>query len=282
MASIIVSNLFFVFSLFLFFLFTKDYFDEEIAKKSLFYLLLFPSSFFFIAGYSESLFLFLSISVFLMLRKKRWLWAGFIAALATLTRVQGIVLIVPIFVELLSEYWKIRDYKNLSLHSISCLYAPFGYGLFSLYVYYGLQTDFPWTMLANHWNQKFGMPWQGIIGTISSLVNNIEILVTPSQLMNLTNLLLLIISIYVLIRIRKKISVSISIYCWIMMLFILGKIDQNNVLVGSIRYLLAIFPIFWGFAFIVKNKALKLIYFTGSIILQIMQLVFFYWWIWVA
>jgi Gpi18-like mannosyltransferase len=281
LAALIVSNLFFVVGLFLTYLLTKEIFNEEAAKKSLFFIVIFPTSFYFVAGYSESIFLVLSAGAFLLLRKKKWLWAGFLSALAVLTRVQGIILVVPIFIELLRDYFKNRNLKQLMINSISIVYAPFVYGLYSFYVYFGLRVDWPWNMLSTYWDQHFGLPWEGIIGTINSFFIKEEILITP-PLMKIVNIFLPILTIYLLIRMRKRIPLSISVYSWLMLFMILGKIDQNNMLVSSIRYLLVIFPVYWGLVIMIKNKLLNFIYFTGCILLQIIQMVYFYWWVWVA
>ncbi len=56
----------------------------------------FPSAFFFSGIYSESLFLLLSVGALLAARKERWMWAAVAAALATLTRNSGAVLLVPL------------------------------------------------------------------------------------------------------------------------------------------------------------------------------------------
>jgi hypothetical protein len=66
------------------------------ARRALLYLALFPTAFFFAAPYTESLFLLLSVGAFLALRRERWLVAGALAALATLTRSPGILLILPL------------------------------------------------------------------------------------------------------------------------------------------------------------------------------------------
>lgn len=63
-------------------------------------LLLFPSSLFLSAVYSESLFLLLSLGVFSTARCGRFAAAGMIAGLATLTRPFGVLLAIPIVVEL--------------------------------------------------------------------------------------------------------------------------------------------------------------------------------------
>ena len=71
------------------------------AVRALVYLVAFPTAFFLIAPYTESLFLLFSAACFVALRRHRWLAAGLCAALAALTRPFGVLLVAPILVELL-------------------------------------------------------------------------------------------------------------------------------------------------------------------------------------
>ena len=54
-----------------------------------------PMAFFFSAVYSESLYLALSVGVFLCARRGRWAWVGVLGALATATNGAGVVLLLP-------------------------------------------------------------------------------------------------------------------------------------------------------------------------------------------
>jgi hypothetical protein len=235
-----------------------------------------------VAGYTESLFLFFSLAVFLFMRRKKWLFAGIFCFLATITRFQGLLLIIPIFYELIVEYWNTRNIKFFIVNLLSSLYAPFSFGLFSLCVFFGLRNDWPWHTLSVNWSLHFGLPWDGIIGNIQLLLGKpIEYDVTP-DLVKLLNLLIAILAVYFLYKLRKKIPVSLSIYSWIMLFIAIGKIDGNNALVSVTRYVLTIFPLFWGFALFIKRKYLKLAFFTVGIVLQIILLVYFYLWYWVA
>lgn len=282
LAAILISNLFFVVGIFLTYLFTKEHFSEDTAKNTIFFMSIFPTSFYFLAGYSESIFLTLSVGVFLFIRKKKWLWAGLLSALAALTRVQGIILVVPIIIELIKDYFKDKNLKLFVINSFSCVYAPFAYGLYSFYVFFGLRVDWPWNMLATHWGQHFGLPWEGFYYTFLSILGkNIHIDYTPN-LVKIVNILLSLFAIYILIAIRKKIPLSLSIYSWIMLILAIGKIDYNNTLISTARYLLTIFPIFIGMAMILKNRLIKTIYFSVSILLQTILLIFFFWFVWVA
>ena len=80
-------------------------------------LLLFPTSFYFAALYSESLFLLLVLGVFICAFHKKWWWAGILAGVASGTRVVGIFLVPALVIELVSQsqLWQSR---NLSLTSL--------------------------------------------------------------------------------------------------------------------------------------------------------------------
>ena len=71
-------------------------YGRAVARRALLYLAIFPLSFFLAAAYTESLFLLLSLATFLALSKRHWLLVGVLAALTTLTRPVGILLLVPI------------------------------------------------------------------------------------------------------------------------------------------------------------------------------------------
>ena len=81
---------------------TKE-FNNTIAARAVFYLGLFPMSFYLSAVYPESLFLALSIGCIYYARLRRWWWAGLLGALATLTRPEGALLVAG----LAWEYWNV-------------------------------------------------------------------------------------------------------------------------------------------------------------------------------
>ncbi|MFV2072819.1 MAG: mannosyltransferase family protein [Thermoanaerobaculales bacterium] len=74
---------------------------ETAASAACAALLLHPSSLFLSAVYAESLFLALSLGVFLFARRRRFAVAGILGGLATITRPFGVLLVIPI----LWEWW---------------------------------------------------------------------------------------------------------------------------------------------------------------------------------
>lgn len=88
---------------------TAGEFDERTARRSVLYLALFPTSFFLLAPYSESLFLLLAL-VSLWAARRRWWWlAGVAGAGASATRNLGILLVIPLAIEATHQWRERRD-----------------------------------------------------------------------------------------------------------------------------------------------------------------------------
>jgi hypothetical protein len=67
----------------------------EVARLAVLLTAFAPMAFYFSAVYSESLYLALSVGVFLCARQGRWAWVGVLGALAAATRSAGVVLLLP-------------------------------------------------------------------------------------------------------------------------------------------------------------------------------------------
>lgn len=134
-----VSNLFFLFSLFLLTkLFRLDYSRED-SLKAIILITAFPTSFYFGSIYTESLFLALVLLTFIFLRKGNFLAAGFFASFASATRILGFFLFFVIIIEL---YLKIAR-KGLSfkgkkalIYTLSVLISPLGLISYMVYLQY--------------------------------------------------------------------------------------------------------------------------------------------------
>ena len=98
-AALLVSNVAFLLALTVVYLLTRVEFDDETARRSTLYMSVWPTAFFFIAPYSESLFLVLAAGSVLCARLGKWPLAGILGALAGATRSIGIVLVGVLAVE---------------------------------------------------------------------------------------------------------------------------------------------------------------------------------------
>lgn len=99
LAGWMVSSIFLMLSVWVLTRLTQEFHPEIDPLLPPLFLLVYPAAFFLNAVYSESLFLFLSLSmVFLALRRNFFL-ASICAALASATRIAGVFLFVPLLVE---------------------------------------------------------------------------------------------------------------------------------------------------------------------------------------
>jgi hypothetical protein len=71
-------------------------FGPRIAQLTVLLVAFCPMSFFFSAVYSESLFLACSVGAIYAARRGRWFWAGLAGALATASRSNGLLIVVPL------------------------------------------------------------------------------------------------------------------------------------------------------------------------------------------
>jgi len=119
LSGVFVSNIFLLISLYyLYKLVEIEFNDIKMAFTSIKYVLIFPFSFFFSIAYTESLFLALTIMTFYFARKKQWIMAGFIGLLASFTRNQGILLMIPLVFEILYENEIVKHYKNKNIKKL--------------------------------------------------------------------------------------------------------------------------------------------------------------------
>jgi len=282
LSGIIVSNLAFFCALYLLYLLTSTQYSEEVARRSLIYLIIFPTAFFFVAPYSESLFLALSVGFFLAVRKQKWWMAGLLGICAVLTRLQGVFLVVPLIWTLLQSLTSRRQTsKKLNgklLIPISVISATFF--LYFLSVHFILGREWPWMTLQSNWSQKIGFPWEGLIGNIKILVG-ISPLCSNSYIATFFDALVFLGSIILLIITRTQLNREHLIYSIILLLLFSVKLDQSGFLVSTSRYILSIFPLFFSLAIIFK-KVGRIVFTTLSLFSQMLLLCVFYLWGWVA
>lgn len=89
--------------------------DEKTAFWSWVSIILFPTSFFFLAIYTESLFLACVVWSFVFARSKNWVAASLVAAVASATRVIGIFLLPALLLELWLQH---RNYPVFAINRL--------------------------------------------------------------------------------------------------------------------------------------------------------------------
>lgn len=143
-----------------------DY-SKELAQRAVWFLFIFPTSYFLHIGYTESLFLMLALSCVFAARKQRWLLAGLFGALTCLTRANGLVLMPVLMAEAAHQYWTTRRWQWQWLWIGVAGFGFAGYLLLNKYV---TGDAFAFTSLMQQFFSKsLSPPWTGIDNAIGSL-----------------------------------------------------------------------------------------------------------------
>ena len=130
--------------------------EADTAKRAVILLCMMPGAFFFAAPMSESLFLLLSVSCLYGARKGKWLLAGLFGALASFTRSLGLLLFVPLFMEMLTELLHGRKKGWRGLAALAMI--PLGFAAYCLINYFVSGDPFRFMIYQReHWHQNPGL-----------------------------------------------------------------------------------------------------------------------------
>jgi hypothetical protein len=145
---------------------------RELARRTLLLLALFPTALYLAAAYTESLFLLLSVAAFLALRERRYLVAGGLAALATLTRPVGILLLVPLEWQCAVQVREqgLPDGRGM-LRMAAALGLPIA-ALGGFWLYLATRVSSLTVMLqaqSGTWGKHLTWPWVGLAEAVAAL-----------------------------------------------------------------------------------------------------------------
>lgn len=165
---IVLANLLALVTFWLLYRLVAERFDDQTARWSVFFLAFNPFTVTFAAGYGEALFIPLTLAVFLLVRKERWLLAGLAGALTTLTKPNGVLIMILFAVVLVQRYgWRdlfTRNEIGTKLKIVgSAAMVPLG--LLSYIAYLWLKWDDPFAFSrwqTNFWGRTTQWPWQPI------------------------------------------------------------------------------------------------------------------------
>ncbi len=129
LTGLIISNVSFLLGLIIFY----KYLNKGVINHTpttIFLLLAFPTSFFFGAVYTEGLFFLLLISTLYFLKKERYLLVAIFAFLASITRLIGVFLIIPIVFHFFSKN------KRSNIYHLVSIISPFlGLAIYCFYLW---------------------------------------------------------------------------------------------------------------------------------------------------
>jgi hypothetical protein len=242
---VLISLLALPFALFFVYRIAEDGWGTRVAKVTVLTLAFFPTTFFFNAAYTESLFLALSAASLWAARvRKDLLLACAVAALASATRSVGVFLVVPLFYEWLKEgsgevpYGRWRGAACLVLASSGLLlYAGYLWSRFgNPFLFYSVQEDY--------WNRKLTDP----LTTLSQLAGHL------GTTHNIYDLIFLGLALALLLVGLRVLPLGLNAYAFLLVLPPAFYGTPHGPLIGLPRYLLVAFPIFIVLGSLLKGR----------------------------
>ena len=271
-AGLVISNISFLLFLLLFQNLLKKMYSSKIAFNATVTFLLFPTSFYAVSFYSESLFLLLVVVCFYFLKDKKFLLAAIFASIASLARNMGIFLAISI---IYSYFSNIKfEFTRLDIRFLRVFVAFLGIIIFGLYSYAQSSNPLQFITAQSSWQRSIQDP-------VSTIIGNIWIIITNSNtpLGQYTDLLITLIFLALLIFGIKKIPSS----WWIFSMLVILIPASTGTLASMPRYLLASLGVFIILGKLLEEKQyLKVPIWTVSLFLQVIIAVLFINGNWVA
>jgi Mannosyltransferase (PIG-V) len=245
-AGLLISNAAFLMALVVLYSLTAREFSTPTARRTVLLVAAFPTSFFFLAPYSESLYLLASLLTFWWARGGRWGATAATGFAAAATRSVGIFLVPA----LVWEAWSTRsDHpKRAIAAALAPLYAPLLYGLYWL-VHAGDALR-PIHAQAS-WFRGMTIPlvtlgdalWLGIEGIRypRGIYWSVDVLLTVALLLPFA--------------LRWRIVPRpYLIYVGLGVLLVLSSPPPYRPLVAAARFIMVLFPVFWTMATLLTGR----------------------------
>ena len=248
-----------------------DWGGKAIARKSVFLMLIFPSAFFLFSAYAEPLFILTAVLALEGIHSRRWMLAGFWTACAILSRVQGVVLVLPLAYAL----WKVYR-LNISANHFKAFIFP---GLATVaYITLRIVAGAPSVIPVNEPSvaAKLVWPWNNFVDAFRLFKDG------AFTYINVVNLVLTLLIVTLLIYGWKKIPIEYSLYSIACILILVMREVETQPLNPMIRYALTIPPVFYMLGKFSQNPWINRLILIISLLLGLYLSAQFFMWGFVA
>lgn len=269
-AAIVVANICLVMATMALAALVRLHLGPDDARRSVWYLLVFPTGLFLSAGYSESLFMLLTVGAVLACRSDRWLWAAGLGLLAAVTRPVGLVICVPLAVEAFlvwraSGRWRWRP--------VVAVAAPLiGLGGWMLFLNATFRDPLAFVHAQKGWDRSLELPWDTFFHFFEGR------LTLETGLHSLTDLTFTILGISLAVLAWRWLRTSYALYMTALLLVPLS----TGTMLSMPRFLLVVFPMYLVLAILGRRVAVHETLLVVGMGLSGLFMVLYAQWYWVA
>jgi len=238
LAGLLISNAAYIGALFAFLrLAEEETGDRQAARRATMYLAFFPTAFFFMAAYTESLFMLAVVLALWAARRRNWIFAGVWGGLACLTRLPAMLILIPLSYSAWDAWRQDRRAVAWAAPTITLAMAA----LFPLYVWLGLGLV-PWApfqVQAARFGGGFVFPGANLIASLRLILSGGAFITDVLDLIFLLAFALLAVPVW------RRLPRLYSVYYLCFLMLYLTRQGGSEPLVGMVRYVLALFPAFF-------------------------------------
>lgn len=199
LTGMLISNLALLGALIVLYLLAESEFGRDTARRTVFYLAIFPTAFFFFAAYNESLFLLCMLLCFYTLRRGSWWLAGLFGFLAILTRSIGAFLGFVFLYEFIRQHyaaiwqhWKEKNYKSLLrqfVNLVPIVGIPLGLVIYAIGLAKRFGDPLAFIHAQSSWRTGITFPFTGPLTSINELLHiSLFTFASPHVIIDLTAL----------------------------------------------------------------------------------------------
>lgn len=228
----------------------NDLADRELARRSVWLLALAPSAYSLVLGYADAALMLCAVVTFLAARSGRWWWAAAAGLLAGLVRPVGVLLVVPVLIEV----WRGRRGRSSLggwLPAVAAVVAPVaGTGAYLGWV--GAQFGDPWLPLrVQQQNGHRG----AITVPLTAMWHSLDSVVHGHHLGSALHIPWVVLSVALLVVAFRRLPVSYAAFATAV---VAVSVTSSN-LDSFERYALGAFPLVIAASTLTSRRAVELV-----------------------
>jgi Gpi18-like mannosyltransferase len=217
------------------------------ADRCLFYLAVFPVSYFFSVPLPESLFLMLTVASFYFAKSERWWLAGLCGAFASATRTTGVLLLPALAVLYWEMYRPLFPVRALRKDGLGLLLIPAGLVAYMIYLYALTGNALAFNGAQAAWGRKAGIFYLPLY----------DYLRHPAEIaahwnFKLLNFLAVMIALGCGLALLKRRQFALATYTLLAVLVALS----SSLLQSQARYAMVVFPVYLALAVLGRRPKL--------------------------
>jgi Gpi18-like mannosyltransferase len=253
--------------------FVTEAIDADHGRRTIWYLLAFPTGFYLVAAYNESMFIALLVGALYCMRRGHWWAAGALAGLSGATRMIGVVLGLAFVYEYLRQTG--FSWRRVRWDALGVTLVPVGLAIYMLYLWHTFGDAMYFNEAQKSWfRDGYQAPWTTIADTWA-LISTSASWLDPNTVRNIYNLLTVLLGAVFLVlalvgpwKLGRENAYLVIFSTFVILVPVLSPIHHYYPLSSMLRYVLECLPIFMVLGRMGRSPAFHQVFLTAIVGLQ--------------